>query len=89
MEVSGELHSPAALPRGKSRRYPFYRGGPHSRSGSCEVREKLVPLLEIETRPFSHIAHHFTDWAILAPVYNLYRQKCDDSESSLDLFGAT
>jgi hypothetical protein len=33
--VSGQLHAPAALPPGKSPRYPFYRrlGGPQSRSG--------------------------------------------------------
>jgi hypothetical protein len=33
--VSGQLHAPAALPPGKSSRYPFYRrlGGPQSRSG--------------------------------------------------------
>jgi hypothetical protein len=33
--VSGQLHAPAALPPGKSPRYPFYRrlGRPQSRSG--------------------------------------------------------
>jgi hypothetical protein len=33
--VSGQLHARAALPPGKSPRYPFYRrlGGPQSRSG--------------------------------------------------------
>jgi hypothetical protein len=33
LEVSGQLHAPAALPPGKSPRYPFYRrlGGPQSR----------------------------------------------------------
>jgi hypothetical protein len=33
--VSGQLHAPAALPPGKSPRYPFYKrlGGPQSRSG--------------------------------------------------------
>jgi hypothetical protein len=33
--MSGQLHAPAALPRRKSPRYPFYRrfGGPQSRSG--------------------------------------------------------
>jgi hypothetical protein len=33
--VSGQLHAPAALPPGKSSRYPLYRrlGGPQSRSG--------------------------------------------------------
>jgi hypothetical protein len=35
VEVSGQLHAPAALSPGKSPRYPFYRrlGGPQSRSG--------------------------------------------------------
>jgi hypothetical protein len=34
MEVSGQLHAPAALPQGKSPRYPLDRlGGPQSRSG--------------------------------------------------------
>jgi hypothetical protein len=35
LEVSGQLHAPAALPPGKSSRYPLYRrlGGPQSRSG--------------------------------------------------------
>jgi hypothetical protein len=35
MEVSGQLHAPAALPPGKSPWYPLDRrlGGPQSRSG--------------------------------------------------------
>jgi len=35
MEVSGQLHAPAALPQGKCPRYPFDRrlGGLQSRSG--------------------------------------------------------
>jgi len=35
MEVSGQLRTPANLPRGYSRRYPFGMrlGGPQSRSG--------------------------------------------------------
>jgi hypothetical protein len=35
LEVSGQLHAPAALPPGRSPRYPLYRrlGGPQSRSG--------------------------------------------------------
>jgi len=35
MELTGQLHGPAALPRGKSPRYPLDRrlGGPQSRSG--------------------------------------------------------
>jgi hypothetical protein len=35
LEVSGQLHVPAALPPGKSSQFPCYRrlGGPQSRSG--------------------------------------------------------
>jgi hypothetical protein len=48
MEISGQLHAPAAFPREKSPRYPLDRrlGGPQSRCGSCE--EKTVVLPEIE-----------------------------------------
>jgi hypothetical protein len=43
--VSGQLHAPAALPPGKSPRYPFYRrlGGPQSRSGRCGEVKVFYP----------------------------------------------
>jgi hypothetical protein len=43
MEVSGQLHAPAALPPGKSLRYPSNkrRGEPQSRSG-LHVEEKIL-----------------------------------------------
>jgi hypothetical protein len=43
--VSGQLHAPAALPPGKSSRYPFYRrlGGPQSRSGRYEEVNIFYP----------------------------------------------
>jgi hypothetical protein len=43
LEVSGQLHAPAALPPGKSSRYLLYRrlGGPQSRSG--RHGEVLIP----------------------------------------------
>jgi hypothetical protein len=52
LEVSGQLHAPAALLPGKSSRYPFYRrlGGPQSRSGRYgEV--KLFNLRGLELPP--------------------------------------
>jgi hypothetical protein len=47
MEVSGQLHTPAALPQGKSLRYPLYRrlGGSQSRSGrGGEEKNSQTPL---------------------------------------------
>jgi hypothetical protein len=50
MEVSGQLHTPAALPPGKEpRRYPLDRrlGGPQSRSGLRGEKNNLVlPVIE-------------------------------------------
>jgi hypothetical protein len=44
--VSGQLHAPAALPPGKSPRYPFYRrlGGPQSRSGRYGEVKIIYPI---------------------------------------------
>jgi hypothetical protein len=50
LEVSGQLHAPAALPPGKRPRYPFYRrlGGPQSRTGRYgEVKIFTLPGLEL------------------------------------------
>jgi hypothetical protein len=46
MEVSGQLHAPAALPQGKSIWYPLDRrlGGPQSRSGR-RCKEKKNPFI--------------------------------------------
>jgi hypothetical protein len=45
MEVSGDLHAPAALPPRKSPWYPLDRRlrGPQSRSGRCEEEKNLAP----------------------------------------------
>jgi hypothetical protein len=42
MEVTGQLHAPAALPQGKSPGHPLDRrlGGPQSRSGHSGGEEK-------------------------------------------------
>jgi hypothetical protein len=53
MEVSGQLHAPAALPPGSLRRYQLDRrlGGSQSRSGL--YGDKILPLSRFETRPSS------------------------------------
>jgi hypothetical protein len=50
MEVSGQLHAPAALPHGKSPWYPLDRrlGGPQSRSGRGGEEKNSQPLPGIE-----------------------------------------
>jgi hypothetical protein len=54
MELSGQLHVLAALPPGKSSRYPLDKrlGGPPSRSGRCG-EEKGLALPRIELGPFN------------------------------------
>jgi hypothetical protein len=49
MEVSGQLHTPATYPLGKSPRHPFYRrlGGSQSRSERWGEEKDLLLLLEI------------------------------------------
>jgi len=57
MEVSGQLHTSAALSSGKDPRNPLDRGlgGPQSRSGRCVEDEKIPspPPPGIETRSSS------------------------------------
>jgi hypothetical protein len=59
--VSGQLHAPAALPSGKSPRYPFYRrlGGPQSRSGPYRDSNSDPAVVQ-------PVASHYTDNAIPA-----------------------
>jgi hypothetical protein len=51
MEVSGQLHAPAALPPGKSPRRLCDRslGGPQNRFDEI-VRRKMLPLLRLQLR---------------------------------------
>jgi hypothetical protein len=51
MEVSGQLHAPAALPQGKSPWYPLDKrlGGPQSRSGLGGVEKKFPAPAENRT----------------------------------------
>jgi hypothetical protein len=63
MEVSGQLHVPAALPPGRSPRYPLDRrlGGLQNRSGCCGIEKNPLPLPGIEPRTC-----RYTYWASLA-----------------------
>jgi hypothetical protein len=56
--VSGQLHSPSALPPGKSPLYALYRrlGGPQSRSGRLE-KWKSLTLPGLEIRPLRRSVH--------------------------------
>jgi len=67
MGVSGQLHSPAALPPGKTR-YPLYRrlGGPQGRSG--RVR-KISPLPGFEARIVQPVANRYTNRALTAHIW--------------------
>jgi hypothetical protein len=59
MEVSGQLHAPAALPQGKSPRYPLDRrlGGPQSRSGRGGEEKNSQPPQGIELQNPDRPAH--------------------------------
>jgi hypothetical protein len=50
MEVSGQIHAPAALPPGKDPRYPLYKrlDGPQSQSRRGGDEENPHPLPGIE-----------------------------------------
>jgi hypothetical protein len=50
MDVSGQLHAPAALPQEKNPWYPLNRrmGGPQSRSGRGGEEKNSQPALGIE-----------------------------------------
>jgi hypothetical protein len=55
MEVSSQLHAPAALPSGIKPLYPLDRrlGGPQSWFGLDGDDKNLLPLPDIEPRSFS------------------------------------
>jgi hypothetical protein len=73
MEMSGQLHAPAALPPGKEPRYPLDRtlGGPQSRSGrrknSWPYRDSNSDSLVIQP-----VASRYTNYAIQASRLSLF-----------------
>jgi hypothetical protein len=58
MEMSGQLHVPAALLQAKTSRYPLDRklDGPQRRSGRCGEEKNLLHLPGIEPRCLSRQA---------------------------------
>jgi hypothetical protein len=62
MEVSGQLHGPAALPPGIELRYSFYRRlvGPQNRYVHCE-EEKISSLPGNGTPDVQTVARRYTD----------------------------
>jgi hypothetical protein len=70
MEVSGQLYAPAALPRGKSPRYPLHRrlGGAKSRYGR-RGEEKIPDPTDTRTptpRVVQPVASRYTNCAVPA-----------------------
>jgi hypothetical protein len=72
LEVSGELHAPAALPPGEEPRYPLDRrlGGPQSRPGRHEEEKILDPTWTRTPTPQSSnpVASRYTDYATPNPI---------------------
>jgi hypothetical protein len=62
MEVSGQIHAPAAFPQGKSSRFPLDRrlGGPQSRAGRGGEEKKSQPLPGFEPPIIQPVAQRFT-----------------------------
>jgi hypothetical protein len=73
MEVSGQLHAPAALLRGKNTRYSLDRrlDGPQSRTGRGE---NYWPYQECNSNPLvaQPVASRYNDYAIPAPDRRLF-----------------
>jgi hypothetical protein len=70
MEVSGQLHAPAALPPRKSPWYPLDRrlGGPQSRPGRDGEEKNSKPRRESNpiTLIVKPVDQRYTNWAITA-----------------------
>jgi hypothetical protein len=70
MEVSGQLHAPAALPPGKQPRYTLDRklGGPQGRSGSGGEEKNSQPLPGLETPDHPARSLELYRWAMQIPM---------------------
>jgi hypothetical protein len=53
---------------GENLQYPLNRrlGGPQSQSGGCREKEKFLAPTRNQTLAIHPLAHHYTDWAIMA-----------------------
>jgi hypothetical protein len=72
MEVSGELHTLATLPQGKSPSYPLDRrlGRPQSQSGHSGEEKNFQPLPRLEPPIAQPIAQALYHWAF--PVSRIF-----------------
>jgi hypothetical protein len=63
MEVSGQLHDPAALPQRKQPQHPLFTRlcKPQSRSGRYGEERNILPLLRIEPRLLIRPARSLVD----------------------------
>jgi hypothetical protein len=73
MEVSGRLHTPAALPRRKSARYPLRRrlGGTQSRSGRRGENCLLYRNSNSDPSVVQPVVSRYTDCAIPTPLRDI------------------
>jgi hypothetical protein len=71
MEVSGQIHTLAALPPGREHPLGSRPGGPQSRAG--RGGEEKFPSSRQESNPRTPIvqpvAQCYTDWAVTALIY--------------------
>jgi len=67
MEVSGQLHAPAAVPHGKQPCYPMNRrlGKPQSWSGRFGENNNLLHQLQIEASSLSHVILNYESKLLL------------------------
>jgi len=68
MDVSGQLHAPAALPPGKKHRTHYIGGWVGPRASLDTVSKRKIPSPCWESNPEDHpiiqpVASHNTDWA--------------------------
>ena len=70
MEVAGQRHAPAALPRERDMVPIVYRrlGGPQGRSGPVQ---KISPQLGFDPRTVCPVASRYIDWATLAHSHDI------------------
>jgi hypothetical protein len=66
MEVSGQLHAPAALPQGKSPWYPLDRRWVDPRAVVDAVVKRKIPSPRRESNSRTPIIQRYTEWAVTA-----------------------